>query len=55
VITEISHVVSDPLEMDEKLLKLEGKVRVIILCKDAMKVDGNTLIYINGQGHLITW
>jgi hypothetical protein len=55
VIREIYHVVGDPLEVDEKLLKSEGKVRVKIMYKDAMKVDGNTLIYINGQGHLLTW
>jgi hypothetical protein len=55
VIRGISHVVGDPIEADEKILKSDGKVKVKILCKDAMKLDGNTLIYINGQSHLLNW
>jgi hypothetical protein len=55
VIMEISHVVGDLIEVDENFLKSNGKVRLKILWKDAKKVDGNTLIYINGQGHLLNW
>jgi predicted acylesterase/phospholipase RssA len=55
VIKEIAHMVGDPIEVDDNFLRFEGKVRVKVLCKDAMKVDGNTLVYINGQGHLLRW
>jgi hypothetical protein len=30
-------------------------VRVKILCRDASKVEGNTLLHINGQGYMIRW
>jgi hypothetical protein len=26
-----------------------------VLCKDATKIKGTTLLYINGQGHLLRW
>jgi hypothetical protein len=26
-----------------------------VWCKDASKLDGSTLLYINDQGHMITW
>jgi hypothetical protein len=55
VIKEIAHMVGDPIEADDNLLRSEGKVKVKVLCKDAVKVDGNTLLYINGQGHLLKW
>jgi hypothetical protein len=55
VIKEIAHMVDDPMEVDDNLLRTEGKVRVKVLCKDAMKIDGNTLLYINGHGHLLKW
>jgi hypothetical protein len=48
VIKEISHILGDPLEVDEKKLMFEGVVRVRVLSKDALKIDGNTLVYING-------
>jgi hypothetical protein len=38
VIKEISHLVGDPLDVDEKRLKSEGVVRVRVLCKDATKL-----------------
>jgi hypothetical protein len=55
VIREIVHVVGDPMEVDEKIMKSDGKVRVKVMCKDTMKVDGNTLIYISRQGYLLKW
>jgi hypothetical protein len=55
VIKKIAHLVGDPLEVDDKLLKDEGKIRVNVLCKDATKIKGNTLLYINGQGYLLRW
>jgi hypothetical protein len=55
VTIEIAHKVGDPVEVNDTLLRFEGKVRVKVLCKDAMKIDGNTLVYINGQGHLLKW
>jgi hypothetical protein len=55
VIKEIAHMVGDPIEMDDNLLRSEGKVSIKVLCKDAMKVDRNTLLYINGQGHMLNW
>jgi hypothetical protein len=48
VVKEIAHLVGDPIEVDEKFLKSEGKVRVKVLCKDATEVDGST-------GHLLKW
>jgi hypothetical protein len=33
VIKEISHLVGDPVEVDEKSLRSEGVVRVKVLCK----------------------
>jgi hypothetical protein len=53
VIKEISHLVGDPHEVDEQGLKSEGMVRV--LCKDAIQIEGFTMVFINGQGHLIKW
>jgi hypothetical protein len=55
VIKEIAHMVGDPIEVDDQLLRAEGKIRAKILCKDAIKVVGTTLLYINGQGHLLKW
>jgi hypothetical protein len=55
VIKEISHLVGDPVEVDEKSLKSEGVVRVKVLCKDALKIEGNILVFTNKQGHLIHW
>jgi hypothetical protein len=55
VIKKIAHLVGDPLEVDDKLLKDVGKIRVNMLCKDATKIKGNTLLYINGQGYLLRW
>jgi hypothetical protein len=55
VIKEIAHMIRDPIEVDGNLLRSEGKVRVKVLFKDAMKIDGSTLLYINGQGHLLKW
>jgi hypothetical protein len=55
VIKVIAHMVGDPIEVDDNFPRFEGKVRVKVLCKDAMKMDGNTLVYINGQGHLLRW
>jgi hypothetical protein len=48
VIKEIAHMVGDPIEVDDNLLRSEGKVSIKVLCKDAMKVDRSTLLYING-------
>jgi hypothetical protein len=53
VVREIAHMVRDPVEVDKKFLKFEGKVRVKVVCKYVTKVDGSTLLYINGQGHLL--
>jgi hypothetical protein len=55
IIKEISHLVGDSIEVDENSL-LQGKaVRVKVWCKDASMLEGKTLLYINGQGHMITW
>jgi hypothetical protein len=48
-------LVGDPVEVDDKFLIDEGKIRVKVLCKDATKIKGTTLLYINGQGHLLSW
>jgi hypothetical protein len=53
VIKEISHLVGGPVEVDDKLLKAEGIIRVKVLCKDAIKINCSTLLYINGQGRLL--
>jgi hypothetical protein len=54
IIKEISHLVGGPIEVDDSNL-LKGKaVRVKVWCKDASKVERSTLLYINGQGHMIT-
>jgi hypothetical protein len=37
-IKEIAHMVGDPIEVDDNLLKSEGEVRVKVMCKDVMKV-----------------
>jgi hypothetical protein len=50
MIKEIAHMVGDSIEVADNLLRSEGKVRVKVLCKDGMKVDGSTLLYKNGQG-----
>jgi hypothetical protein len=55
VIKEISHRVGDPVEVDGESLRSEGAIRVKVLCKDALNVKGNTLIFINKQGYLIHW
>jgi hypothetical protein len=44
VIKEIAHMVGDPIEVDDNILRSEARVRVKVLCKDAMKVDRNTLL-----------
>jgi hypothetical protein len=55
IIKEISHLVGDSIEVDESSL-LQGKaLRVKVWCKDASKLECSTLVYINGQGHMITW
>jgi hypothetical protein len=46
-IKEISHLVGDPVEVDVDILKNEGAIRVKVLCKDALKIKGNTLVFIN--------
>jgi hypothetical protein len=30
-------------------------VRVRVLCKDAMKIEGSTMVYINGKGYMTKW
>jgi hypothetical protein len=55
VIKEISHLVGDPQEVDEGSLGEGGVVRVRVMCKDALKVAGSTMVYINKQGHWIKW
>jgi hypothetical protein len=55
IIKEIAHLVGDPIEVGDKLLKDEGKTRVTVLCRDATEIKGTTLLYINGQGHLLRW
>jgi hypothetical protein len=55
VIKENSHLVADPQEVDESGLMNEGLVRVRVLGKDAMKIEGSALVLINGQGHMIKW
>jgi hypothetical protein len=55
VIKEIAHMVGGPMEVDDNLLRSKGKDRVKVLCRDATKIDGTTLLYINGQGHLLQW
>jgi hypothetical protein len=57
VIKEISHLVGDPVEVDVDILKNEGggAIRVKVLCKDALKIKGNTLVFINKQDYLIRW
>jgi hypothetical protein len=55
VIKEISHLVGDPKQVDESSLKDDGVVIVRVLCKDVMKIEGSTLVFINGQGHMIKW
>jgi hypothetical protein len=44
VIKEIAHMVGDPIEVDDNILRSEARVRVKVLCKDALKVDRNTLL-----------
>jgi hypothetical protein len=44
VIKEIAHMVGDPIEVDDNILRSKARVRVKVLCKDAMKVDRNTLL-----------
>jgi hypothetical protein len=55
VIKEIAHLVGDPVEVDERNLKSEGAIRVKVLCKNALNSKGNTMVFINKQGHLIRW
>jgi hypothetical protein len=55
VIKEISHLVGNPIEVDAKCLQTEGAVRVKVYCMDASKIEGNTLVHINGQGYMIKW
>jgi DNA-directed RNA polymerase subunit H (RpoH/RPB5) len=55
VVKEVTHMAGDLIKVDDNLLRSKGKVRVKVLYKDAMKVDENTLLYINGQGHLLKW
>jgi hypothetical protein len=55
VIKEIAHLVGDPMEMDDMLLKNEGKIRVKVLCKDATKIKESTLLYMHGPGYLLRW
>jgi hypothetical protein len=55
VIKEISHLVVGPVEVDLESLRNEGTIRVKVLCKDALKIKGNTLVFINKQGYLIRW
>jgi hypothetical protein len=47
--------VGDPLEVDEESLMKGRTVRVKVLCKDALKIEGSTLVYFNKQGHMTTW
>jgi hypothetical protein len=39
----------------EQLKEWEGATRVKVFCKDALKVKGNTLVFINKQDNLIRW
>jgi hypothetical protein len=55
IIKEISHLVGDPIEVYKGSLLQGNAVRVKVWCKDASKLEGSTLLYINGQGHKITW
>jgi hypothetical protein len=48
-------LVGDTIEVDESSLKDENAIRVKVNYKDATKIEGSTLVYINGQGHMITW
>jgi hypothetical protein len=34
---------------------MRGAIRVKVLCKDALKIKGNTLVFINKQDYLIRW
>jgi hypothetical protein len=52
---EISHLVVDLIGVDMDSLKNEGAIRVKVLCRDALKVKGKTLVFINKQGYLIKW
>jgi hypothetical protein len=42
VIKEIAHMMGDPIEVDDNLLRSKGKVRVKVPGMDTIKVDGNT-------------
>jgi hypothetical protein len=55
VIKEISYLVGDPIEVDESSLEDENAIRVKVNYRDATKIEGSTLVYIKGQGHMITW
>jgi single-stranded DNA-binding protein len=55
VIKEISYLVGDPIEIDESSLQEGNVIRVKFYYRDASKIEGTTLVYINGQGHMIKW
>jgi hypothetical protein len=55
IIKEILHLDGDPIEVDEDSLKVGKVIRVKVFYKDATKVEGCTVVYINGQGYLIRW
>jgi hypothetical protein len=55
VIREIFHLVRDPIELDMESLKNAGAIRMKVLCRDDLKVKGNTLVFINKHGYLIRW
>jgi hypothetical protein len=55
IIKKVSYLVGDPLEVDEESLMKGMAVRVKVLCKDALKIEGSTLVYFNKQGHMTTW
>jgi hypothetical protein len=57
VIKEISYLVGGggPIEVDENSIKTGDVIRVRVICKDATKIEGSTLVHINGQGYMIKW
>jgi hypothetical protein len=55
IIKEISYLMGDQLEVDEESLLKGRAIRVKVMCKDALKIEGSTLVYFNRQGHMITW
>jgi hypothetical protein len=41
--------------VDENVIKTGNVIRVRVFYKDATKIEGSTLVHINGQGYMIKW